>query len=322
MTGGYIEKGYSPTQTDLEKIRAFTQKDFDMSELFVFNLVLCSNDIDRDWERFSPGALQQLQKLFIGKTGIKDHSMKASDQTARIFDTALEECPGRRTEDNQPLLFLKAKAYMVKSDENAGLIKEIEAGIKKEVSVSCCAKSSRCSICGKDKKAYCGHIAGKEYDGQLCYFTLDDITDAYEWSFVAVPAQRDAGVTKAFDKMKGEKRMENLTKCLRADGEQVVISKSEAEAICSYIEETGELSALGREYKSELVRELTSLFKKCVPLMDMKIFEGVASVMTTKELLAFKEALKKQLSAESIPAPQLAAGAHTKEKTNLNEFRI
>ena len=27
---------------------------------------------------------------------------------------------------------------------------------------------------------------------------LGDVTDAYEWSFVAVPAQREAGVTKQF----------------------------------------------------------------------------------------------------------------------------
>ena len=32
----------------------------------------------------------------------------------------------------------------------------------------------------------------------MCHTILDDITDAYEWSFVAVPAQVNAGVTKRF----------------------------------------------------------------------------------------------------------------------------
>ena len=36
------------------------------------------------------------------------------------------------------------------------------------------------------------------YGGKLCYFTLKAPTDAYEWSFVAVPAQRKAGVMKSF----------------------------------------------------------------------------------------------------------------------------
>ena len=37
------------------------------------------------------------------------------------------------------------------------------------------------------------------YKGKLCYGLLKEPTDAYEFSFVAVPAQRGAGVTKSFD---------------------------------------------------------------------------------------------------------------------------
>ena len=46
---------------------------------------------------------------------------------------------------------LKAKAYMLKNEENKGFIDELDAGIKKEVSVSCSSKKATCSICGKDK---------------------------------------------------------------------------------------------------------------------------------------------------------------------------
>ena len=44
----------------------------------------------------------------------------------------------------------------------------------------------------------CSHIKGRSYNGAKCHIVLDDITDAYEWSFVAVPAQVNAGVTKRF----------------------------------------------------------------------------------------------------------------------------
>ena len=92
---------------------------------------------------------------------------------------------------------LKAKAYMVKTDSNKSLIDEIEGGIKKEVSVSCRMESSECSICGKDfRKDNCRHRKGSVYGGKLCYGILSQPGDAYEWSFVAVPAQRKAGVTK------------------------------------------------------------------------------------------------------------------------------
>ena len=61
-----------------------------------------------------------------------------------------------------------------------------------------------CSICEADNtKTYCEHRAGEEYDGKTCYKALDDPKDAYEISFVAVPAQPEAGVTKDYGGKKG-----------------------------------------------------------------------------------------------------------------------
>ena len=47
-------------------------------------------------------------------------------------------------------------------------------------------------------KGGCDHEKGSEYGGKLCYHILDEPLDAYEWSFVAVPAQVNSGVTKRF----------------------------------------------------------------------------------------------------------------------------
>ena len=54
-----------------------------------------------------------------------------------------------------------------------------------------------CSICGEEAGAGCGHQPGQVYDGKLCYLSLEEPADAYEFSFVAVPAQPQAGVVKA-----------------------------------------------------------------------------------------------------------------------------
>jgi len=43
----------------------------------------------------------------------------------------------------------------------------------------------------------CPRLAVERYGGQLCTVMLSDPEDAFETSFVAVPAQRDAGVTKS-----------------------------------------------------------------------------------------------------------------------------
>ena len=187
------------TQEILDKINRFTRREFTADELYTFSVILCDNEIDRDNERFSDGALEQLKTLFVGKTGIFDHDASTSNQNARIFATELVTDEQRRTKTGEPYRYLKASAYMVRTEENKNLIAEIDGGIKKEVSISCAAAKRRCSVCGCDKSLQsCSHIKGRNYNGAKCHIVLDDITDAYEWSFVAVPAQVNAGVTKRF----------------------------------------------------------------------------------------------------------------------------
>lgn len=184
------------TDEQLGRINAYTRRALTREEVFVFSVVLCDNEIDRDLERFPTASLEKLKELFPGKTGVFDHAPTAENQSARIFETRLEET-GEVNSVGKPYRLLKAWAYMVRCEKNADLILEIDAGIKKEVSVGCAVEEIRCSICDADRKAEgCTHKKGEVYGGRLCYHLLVNPTDAYEWSFVAVPAQKRAGVVK------------------------------------------------------------------------------------------------------------------------------
>ena len=174
---------------ELEKINGYAREPLTEDKVFVFRVALCDNDIDRDGEKFSSGALEKLVELFKGRTGIFDHDPKSSKQTARIFDTWVETLPEKTTTDGEVYRRLMAKAYMVRTASNGDLISEIQGGIKKEVSVSCTMGKKLCSVCGADMyKGGCDHEKGGEYGGKLCYHILDEPLDAYEWSFVAVLA--------------------------------------------------------------------------------------------------------------------------------------
>lgn len=210
-------------KSTLEKINSFTRRNFTEKELYVFPVTLCDNDIDRDGERFSDEALESLKSLFVGKTGIFDHDPKGTNQSARIFDTELVSDPDRKTATGEPYKYLKGWAYMIRTDTNKSLIDEIDGGIKKEVSVSCSAGKRICSICGSSEP--CEHQKGKEYDGKICCRILDDITDAYEWSFVAVPAQVNAGVSKKYSSSKEEKSMEFKTITSQEQLDEIIKSK-------------------------------------------------------------------------------------------------
>ena len=188
------------TGEDMALINALARKELGAEEVYTFSVRLCDNEVDRDGERFAPRTLEELAGLFLGKSGIFDHQWSARGQAARIYKTEVVREPDRITRAGDGYCWLKGYAYMVRTDSTRDLIAEIEGGIKKEVSVSCAVSRCVCSICGNDinDRALCSHVKGRIYEGKRCMVKLEDPTDAYEWSFVAVPAQRSAGVVKAY----------------------------------------------------------------------------------------------------------------------------
>lgn len=204
---GMIEKAaqlapHEVTEAELKAINKHALVPLTADQVFTFKAVLCDNEVDRMYERFNLKALQDLKKLFLGKTVIKDHRRSADNQVARIYSTELVQSE-KTTKAGELYTQLVAHCYMVKTAGNADLIAEIKGGIKKEGSVGCSVTSSICSICGTDNaKTYCPHWPGRSYDkeggAQVCTFTLAGARDAYEFSLVAVPAQRAAGVSKSY----------------------------------------------------------------------------------------------------------------------------
>ena len=148
----------APTAVQLEAINNLAKAHLTAQQVYVFSLRLCDNQVDRDFERFDSAALPGLAKLFIGKTGIVDHKWSSDKQVARIFQTEVVRENGAE--------FIKAWAYIRRGDANDEIIADIEAGIKKEVSVGCAMGRSVCSVCGSDYGS-CGHRKGESYDGQL-----------------------------------------------------------------------------------------------------------------------------------------------------------
>lgn len=204
---GMIEKAahlepQEVTEAELKAINKLALVPLTADQVFTFKAVLCDNELDRTHERFNLKALQDLAKLFKGKTVIKDHRRSADNQVARIYATELVQSD-KATASGELYTQLVARCYMVRTAGNADLIAEIQGGIKKEGSVGCAVTGSICSICGTDNaKTYCPHWPGRSYDKdggkQVCTFTLTGARDAYEFSLVAVPAQRAAGVSKSY----------------------------------------------------------------------------------------------------------------------------
>ena len=263
------------TGEDLALINALARKELKAEEVYTFSVRLCDNEVDRDFERFATQTLEGLAGLFVGKSGIFDHQWSARGQAARIYKTEVVREPEKLTRAGDGYCWLKGYAYMLRTDSAKDLIAEIEGGIKKEVSVGCAVERSVCSVCGADlREGQCGHKKGEVYDGKLCYASLEGAGDAYEFSFVAVPAQPAAGVVKSVGR--GYASLKELA--AEHPGCAVELEKLEEEAV------------LGRGYLSELKQEVVRLGLLAGMGLDHDTLVSMTDKLSRKELLAMKEA--------------------------------
>lgn len=188
-------KSLEATEGEIKQINEYTLEPLTAEEVYTFKAVIGNNETDdRNYMPFSASALKDLAGLYKGKTMIRDHNPRSENQIARVYATELRTDEGKTSGLGEPYTELIAKCYMAKTPENEGLISEIKAGIKREVSTGFVVSEFRCSICGKD---VCNHWRGETYDGKKCMRIIKHCPDAYELSFVAVPAQPNAGTIKS-----------------------------------------------------------------------------------------------------------------------------
>lgn len=324
MKQGQILKSVILNEKELALINRYTRREMSEEEVYTFSVVLCDNDIDRDFERFDEQALHTLKELFIGKTGVFDHEPKAGNQTARIYDCAVERVTDRKTRTGGDYLRLIAKAYLPRSKKNEDFILALDSGIQKEVSVGCAVSGNICSICGADrKKNACRHQKGKTYDGKLCHDVLTGVTDAYEWSFVAVPAQRAAGVVKAWKAQERQvKEVQEITKAL-SFGEDISLSAQEVKKLYGYLGSLEDDAQYGRQYRADLKSEVVRLSVLVQPDIGKSMMESLAEKMDIGELKAFKSAYERKSAALFQRKPQLfQSGGQEQKAQNNQEYHI
>ena len=317
MKKGQVIKsvGIGDVEREMELVNSYSRRQLSADEVYIFSVALCDNDIDRDNERFTVEALFELEKLFVGKTGIIDHNPTANNQKARIISCCVESVDGAVTALGDQLFRLTARAYIRRTEGNSELIEAIEAGIVKEVSVGCSIGHTVCSICRNDMNSpMCSHIKGREYDGALCYGELTEPKDAYEFSFVAVPAQRAAGVIKTGYK---EKDMEDICKALESESE-VTLSKGEVDNLREYIAQLRAESEYAKAYKTELDEKL----RKALISNGIELDYSIESCVLRKLSISETQALIKALSKKERRVVSQLCENSADEIVGNTEFRI
>ena len=284
----------APDEGQLAKINAIAKGTLTKDDVYVFSVRLCDDQVDRDFERFSAEAIEGLAPMFIGRPGIVDHDWSAERQIARVFDTAVEKEAGQT--------FLRAWAYMLRTEKTKDLIADIEGGIRQEVSIGCAMGKSTCSVCGAEYGA-CEHKKGAVYGGDVCCAVLSEPTDAYEFSFVAVPAQKKAGVLKK-GRMSEEEEREFLEEFGRELREQLEKERG-----------------ISERYRARVRKE----FRRAAILAGAKLDEEALTILAENLPVASLEDLTAQLtkSAEArYPLRVQLKNAAEKQEKLSSEFLI
>ena len=290
-----IVTGGVPDGAQLEAINAQARAKLTEDQVYVFSLRLCDDQIDRDMERFDTQALPALAKLFIGKTGIVDHRWSSDSQVARIFAAEVVE------EDR--VSYIKAWAYIRRGGAADEVIADIEAGIKKEVSVGCAMGRAVCSVCGSEYGS-CGHQKGEHYDGVLCCAILKEPMDAYEFSFVAVPAQPNAGVLKGLGS--GRRTLKELADEFGVQAEYRALYKD---------------ARLGQQYRRQIQDDVVRLCLSLELGVEEPVLRGVVQTAAAEDLMKLKGALEQRL-AEAMPVQTQLPGSMISRDSIESGFMI
>ena len=156
-------------------------------------------------------------------------------------------------------------------------------------------KRKVCGLCGKER---CGHEKGKEYPEGLGHLVLLEPTDAYECSFVAVPAQREAGVTKSF--LQGEREA----------------------ALERRVRELEEKARWGEAYRESLERDVLRCAALAQPDLPASVMKSAMRGLSLGELSQLGKSYQAMVQETMPLKPQLAAEDREKRPDSNGEYRI
>lgn len=165
----------------LPLIRKYSyNKNITLEDVFVFEIKLIDNEVDKDYQYFSAKCLHDIAEKHIGQLGYIGNCCNA-----RIIKTDIFTDTKVKTKTGEDFTYIIATAFVNRTNEIKDIVYEIENGCKKDASISCSINMKQCTICGTDNmKKQCHHKLGNIYGSRTCYQKLSGIVECYEWSVI------------------------------------------------------------------------------------------------------------------------------------------
>jgi len=188
----------TPTEEQLTRINQFTRRPFTAEEVYVGQLWLANNAIDRDGERYNEEILQHFNDTIIRKTFLLDHGKYDIRKNAvgKFFDSVVETVPLDQAkaitgEDMElppgvtDVLFLAPWFYIPREGVDPQTLVKIDAGVFDFSSIGYRAERL---------------VPITDQKGTVLYYEYQGRGEATEGSLVYLGAQYGTGVKSFEDK--------------------------------------------------------------------------------------------------------------------------
>lgn len=201
-----LDNAATTPSVNMDAINQHALKDLTENDVFVFQFELSNSNIDAYYTRMTKETLQNYaNRINTAGVPLQPNHDGFTFPIGRIYESTVD-----RTDDGVDRLI--CNAYIVRGDENGdgnpsgdALIRKIETGVQKDVSIGFIPGGYTCSICGSDMipgyfdrvmSDQCDHLPGAMYDGKVCYAWVEDGT-ILEGSLVYTGATPQAIIQKA-----------------------------------------------------------------------------------------------------------------------------
>ena len=164
----------------LAAINHYALRPLGMDEVAVFTLDLCNNQVDKHHSRFPEEELARVNALTPGRPLMERHDLRGSLPRGTFFRSRLHRDGAR--------VSVRPEVYVLRAQENADFILNIEGGVYRETSIGFSFRLPECSVCGKDLRV-CAHVPGRGYGDKRCHFIMREVIEVIEGSVVPAGSQ-------------------------------------------------------------------------------------------------------------------------------------
>jgi len=166
----------------VNEVNKFTLRPLSRDEFAVFTMDLCNNQIDAHYSRFPVEELESINTMVPGRPFMERHDTKGTLPRGTFFRSRLHE------KQDRDYVSVRPDVYVLHTDDNKGLITNIEGGVYRATSIGFSFMHPECSVCHKDIRA-CDHIPGRTYNHELCHYVMRDVVSVLEGSVVFSASQ-------------------------------------------------------------------------------------------------------------------------------------